>query len=121
MSRFHNCQANLERAVSAAGSHYFDRDTMRFFRSKVYDICESTDDGTAYVVMSNRATGAFASVNDGRRYYYVIGVDPRDRIVKLDGIMPETPGGVSGWLTLESARRFARKMASRRAFQGPTE
>jgi len=53
--------------VKRSGSHFFDKDTMRFFRSRVDDYVFSGPDGW-YFVTSEKHESAFARINEPRAY-----------------------------------------------------
>ena len=53
--------------VKRSGSHFFDKETMRFFRSRVYDYTYAAPDGW-YFVTSEKHESAFARINEPRMY-----------------------------------------------------
>lgn len=89
-----------------AGYHYFDKDTMRCFGSRVH-VGFDLPDGSTIVVMSNRDRRG--SVVNGRRHYYLV-------LVSKDG---DTSRDVPGcdrydvsketgyWLSLRAAKSAA--------------
>ena len=48
----------LREAVKAAGSHFFDADSMRFFDSRILPGVWNAADGSAYFVTSERFRGS---------------------------------------------------------------
>lgn len=96
-----------------AGYHYFDRDTMRGFGSKVHEGYDFGD-GDTLVIMSNRDKNGWggAAVCGGRRHYYFV-------VVRADGstskdLPDEFRYDVSKetgyWMTLASARRAVKRL-----------
>lgn len=90
---------------AAAGFHYFESDTMRYFKSKAHTGFDMPD-GSTLVVMSNR--GEY--VVDGRRHYFVVGFGVDGRHSNESGYNVTRAEGY--WLTRRSAERFAREKQS---------
>jgi hypothetical protein len=108
--------------VSATGSHFFDRDTMRFFNSKLSDGVYPTKFGTFFIT-SERDKGLYGTgAWDGKRRYTVRFVAARNVFSRrwshtytqkrgeLVDVMTDDFGAFA---TLDSARRFARKEQTR--------
>jgi hypothetical protein len=57
----------LQDIVKRSGSHFFDRETMKWFRSKVDAYTYSAPDGW-YFVTSEKHESAFAGINEARAY-----------------------------------------------------
>lgn len=114
---YHGSVDNATRAVSNSGSHFFDRDTMRFFGSRTYELYEGHNG--SFLVMSDRDShGAYGA----RRYYYVVQIVPVDDgqswpVANVERLNLEPPlvvdetSGVHGYWTLEAARRLARRLS----------
>lgn len=122
MEPFHNCLANLTRAVERSGSHYFDRDTMRCFNTRTYDMYD-TGDG-AYLVVSDRDARGFGIGDErvraygGRRYYRFVfvtaeGEVQREECERLAPALTEE-SLINAWWTLDTARKYARQCAKER-------
>lgn len=59
----------LIRLVKATGSHFFDADTMRWFRSRVDDYVYAGPDGWYFVTSEKHvAHTSYGSINEPRRY-----------------------------------------------------
>jgi len=100
---------NLKSIVTRSGSHFFDRDTMRFFKSRVDAYTFTGPDGW-YFVTSEKHESAFARINEPRLYtvrclrvVHDEGNRPTLRLVELEGFQ--------AYPTLNRARTAARKAA----------
>lgn len=91
---------DVKQRAEAAGSHYFETGTMRFFKSKVYDETYIAKDGTTFFVTSEQAQG-------GVRSYSVRVMTKDDHIT--------TAGDFQAYDTLAQARSAAKALAK----QGP--
>ena len=95
----------------AAGGHYFDRDTMRCFGSRVHEGYD-LGDGSTLVIMSNRdrGLGSLGAVADGRRHYYLILVDAAGDTSNLAGELHYDVSKETGyWFSLRAARSAAKR------------
>ncbi len=101
------------RRNAGAGYHYFDKDTMRAFGSRVHEGYD-LGDGDTLVIMSNkdRAWGHFPGVVGCRRHYYFV-------IVRADGsTSKDLPGnlrydvskGEGYWMSLRTARAQVKRV-----------
>lgn len=97
----------LRDIVTRSGSHFFDRDTMRFFKSRADWQTFAGQDGW-YFVTSEKHESAFARINEPRLYtvrclriVHDEGNVPTLRMVDLEGFQH--------YRTLNSARTAARK------------
>lgn len=100
----------------AAGFHYFDRDTMRGFGSKVHEGYD-LGGGDTLVIMSNKDRGfsfggQFAAVVNGRRHYYFV-------IVRANGstskdlpapLRYDVSKGEGYWMSLRAARNAVKRV-----------
>lgn len=87
---------SLIEQVEACGSHYFDKDTMRFFNSKLLDpIYPDGGAGVTYFVTSERGPGM------ARRYSV--------RVFKDCGV--KTVGEFQQYRTADAAKTAARRLA----------
>ena len=92
-------------AVKRSGSHFFDADTMRFFRSRVDDYTFAGPDGW-YFVTSEKHESAFARINESRKYTV------RCLRVTADDLKLYELGGFQAYGTLIKARTAARHAAN---------
>lgn len=97
---------NLIAIVKRSGSHFFDADSMRFFRSRVDDYTFTGPDGW-YFVTSEKHVSHFAGINEPRKY-----------TVRRLSISPDGDGlrlyelfGFQAFTTLNRARTAARNAA----------
>lgn len=95
--------------VKRSGSHFFDRDTLRFFKSRVDDVTFTAPDGW-YFVTSEKHESAFAGINEPRLYTVrCLRAVPADagglelRLLELEGFQQ--------YQTLTRARTAARRAA----------
>lgn len=93
---------DAEKRVKARGSHYFDEDTIRYFRAKFHAF-RGLSDGSILIVESTKRTGF--GTPDARREYRVMRVTLTGEIMHFKG-----PGSLTGldtesWLTVDGARR----------------
>lgn len=58
----------LKRAVSETGSHFFDKDTMRFFKSRVAPGVIHTDTGLVFITSEQFETWYPSYYRDARKY-----------------------------------------------------
>lgn len=91
----------LKAEVSDSGSHYFDRGTMHFFRSRLCAVVSDTTDAVWFVT-SERFTSRHHS---GPRLYTV------RRWCRIAQSV-ETVGEFQGYETRDSAIRAARRLAA---------
>jgi hypothetical protein len=103
----------LKSLVTRSGSHFFDRDTMRFFRSRVDDYVYPGPDGW-YFVTSEKHVSHFANINEPRLYTVRrLSVVKRENgsddlgLFELEGFQP--------YRTLDAARRRAKYYAGKGA------
>lgn len=96
--------SGLMEAVRRSGSHFFDKDTMRYFKSRIDDVTFTGPDGW-YFVTSEKHESAFAQINEPRKYTVRrLSVTPNDlRLYEL--------GGFQAYPTLRRARTAARHAA----------
>lgn len=99
-----------------AGYHYFDKDTMRGFGSRVHEGYD-LGNGDTLVIMSNKDRGMFwdgqhVAVLGGRRHYYYV-------VVRADGStskeLPEpfrydVSKKAGYWFSLRSARAAVKRL-----------
>ena len=52
--------------VTSSGSHFFDRDTMRWFKSRMHDVFVAPNGW--YFITSEKHEALYASINEPRRY-----------------------------------------------------
>lgn len=91
----------------AAGYHYFDPFTMRFFRSRVHDGYDFGPEGTL-VLMSNQGPPAILK---GRRHYYFIVVRPDGAAKSLSGdARYDIDNERSYWFSLAQARKQVERL-----------
>lgn len=83
-----------------AGSHWFDRDSMRFFNSKVHGGGTVDPCGGAVFVSSEQYVDNRDSRNNGKRLFSVRRQDAKGNV--------RTIGEFQGHRTLEAARKAAR-------------
>lgn len=98
-----------------AGYHYFDKDTMRGFGSRVHEGYD-LGDGATLVIMSNKDKGMWldgkrCAVVNGRRHYYLIIVGKDGSTAKpMPGEFRYDVGeGTGYWLSLRAARAAAKR------------
>jgi hypothetical protein len=104
----------------AAGGHYFDRDTMRGFGSRVHEGYD-LGNGDTLVIMSNKDRHSTAVVF-GRRHYYLILVDEKGDTHNLaseyDPKTKHMPAeydydvckNTGYWMSLRAARAAAKRL-----------
>ena len=90
--------SEVKQANQRAGYYFFERATMRFFKSRVARSCYATKDGGAYFVTSEQFD------HTTPRLYTV-------RYAKPDGDI-DTVGEFQAYRTVNEARITARKLAS---------
>lgn len=88
---------DVKAAAESAGSHYFDPDTLRFFKARLSPCVRTLPDGSALVVESVRRWG------DARRHYRVVKVSPAGEVERLTGLDGPSP---AHW-TSKGAHAFA--------------
>lgn len=88
---------DIRKRNAAAGGHWFEPSTMRFFSSRVQSTFYGAKDGRAYFVTSERGP-------NGRRAYSV-------RVANLDGSI-STVGEFQGYPTGRAAHAAARKASN---------
>jgi len=94
--------------VKGTGSHFFSKDTMRAFHSRVSDNAYPTAHGT-YFVTSERDYGVYISSGwlegawDGKRRYTV-------RFCDLSGSLHATPGGFCNYASWNGAHKAAKRL-----------
>jgi hypothetical protein len=87
---------DVENCADKCGSHFFDKGTMRFFKSRVDYVAYTDGKGGAYFATTEKGPGARkASV----RHY--------------SGCYIDTVGEFQSYKTLDAARKAAKKLASR--------
>lgn len=91
----------VKEAAASAGSHYFDADTLRFFKARLSPCVRTLPDGSALVVESVRRWG------DARRHYRVVRVSPTGQVERLTGIDGPAP---CHW-TSKGAHAYAARLA----------
>ncbi len=92
--------------VKRTGSHFFDRDTMRFFKSRVDDVAVAGVDGW-YFVTSEKHESAFARINEPRMYTVRrLSLTPDGSDLRLYELQ-----GFQAYPTLQRARTAARRAA----------
>ena len=93
-----------------AGYHYFDKDTMRGFGSRVHEGYD-LGHGNTLVIMSNKDRGfSLGAVVNGRRHYYLITVFGDGSTKNLEGDWKyDVCTGKGYWMTLRSARAAAKR------------
>ena len=90
--------SELRAAVKESGSHFFDRKTMQFFRSKIHNVYDGAD-GVFFVTSESQ--------DDEPRRYTVRQWDE-------EGARVHTVGEFRGYRHREDAATAARRMAGRR-------
>ncbi len=104
---------DLERHAHRCGSHFFDKDTMHFFMSKVYEpivrIYKDTNkadvDGFLYITSERNGW------NNPREYTIRVSSFDFERTVDLaPGLEPHETGTFGYFSTLQAARRFFDKL-----------
>ena len=113
---------NAVRRNAAAGGHYFDKDTLRFFGSRIHEGYDMGD-GSTLVIMSNKDKGwqiggERAAVVNGRRHYYFVVVDPKGSTHKSltpDEYRYDVSKGTGYWLSLRGARAAAKRFQAEQA------
>ncbi len=95
--------------VKRSGSHFFDRDSMRFFKSRVDDVTFTAPDGW-YFVTSEKHESAFARINEPRLYTVrCVRIVDRDNGTRDLGLFELE--GFQAFPTLTRARTAARNAA----------
>lgn len=100
------------RRNAGAGFHYFDKDTMRAFGSRVHEGYDFGD-GRTLVIMSNKDRGwRLGAVLDGRRHYYFVTVEADGSTSReLPGEFRYEVSKQTGyWMSLASARRAVKRL-----------
>lgn len=87
----------IKQANEQAGRYFFERDTLRFFKSRVSDRTYPATDGRTFFVTSERHR------NDPRRYTV--------RVTR-DGADIDTVGGFQAFATARAAHARARYLAT---------
>jgi hypothetical protein len=96
------------RRNAGAGGHYFDRDTMRSFGSRVHEGYD-WGDGNTLVIMSNR--DRWGSVANGRRHYFLILVDAEGGTSKdVPDERYDVSKGTGYWMSLRAARAAVKRL-----------
>lgn len=112
------------RRNAGAGYHYFDKDTLRWFGSKVHEGYD-LGDGATLVLMSNKDRGMDlggqrCAVVRGRRHYYFVVVSAdgdTDKKAMPDEFRYDVSKETGYWMSLATARRQVNKI--REALQTP--
>ncbi len=98
-----------------AGYHYFDKDTMRGFGSRVHEGYD-LGNGDTLVIMSNKDKGMhfdgkWVAVCNGRRHYYFIIVDKDGSTSKpMEGEFKyDVCDGTGYWMSLRAARNAVKR------------
>ena len=97
----------LKKLVSDSGSHYFDADTMRGFKSRLHDIIAGPDGWYFITSEKHEAYTSYRVINEPRKYSV-----RRLRInTKGDDLSIDTLGEFQQYPSLGTARTAARKFA----------
>lgn len=89
-----------------SGSHFFDPDTMRAFRSKLYDIYPAAD-GWVFVTSEKHVSHtSYGSINEPRLFTV------RKLVIKADAIEIDELSEFQEYKTLEAARKRAGREAA---------
>lgn len=98
---------DLVRLVQHSGSHYFDRDTMRGFKSRLHSVMAGPDGWYFVTSEKHEAYTSYASINEPRKYSV-----RRLRINSAgDDLRIDTLGEFQQYATLDRARTAARRYA----------
>lgn len=101
---------NLRTLVTRAGSHFFDRDAMRAFRSRMDDYTYAAPDGWYFVTSEKHvAHTSYASINEPRMYT-VRFLDIHDNDLRLSELE-----AFQYFPTLQRARTAAKRAAQKPA------
>jgi hypothetical protein len=92
---------DIERAADRAGSHFFDRDSKRFFRSRILEGIHKGSGRLIWFVTSEKR-----GFDDARRGFTV-------RVFDTTTGSVDTPGDFNGHSTAAQAHSAARKLAAR--------
>lgn len=108
----HLSMSEIERLAGQMGSHYFEPDTMRFFRSRVDWHVWPGADGW-YFVTSEQHKGFDGTMRPRlysvRRFHYE--TPANDQMGEFSGVDFDTVGEFQAYPTLTRARTAARKAA----------
>ena len=111
-----NCHSDAVRRVEARGSHYFDSDTLHYFRAKFHAECPLSD-GSILMVESTKRTGFHAP--DGDREYRVMRVTLDGEIRHYYTYPDQGPNEKEHYPTTAGARRAMLKI--RDAFEAASK
>lgn len=97
-----NSKTELKERVKACGGHFFDRDTMRFFNSKLHSVHPNARENSTYFVTSEQFV---PSSGPARPRRYSVG--------KFVDCRTEHVGEFQQYANVRDARAAARKLAGR--------